>query len=187
MLRLQPRDILTLLILLAGAGISGLLLKDTWDDDDKESKPELSLAYYLDRAELIGTGEDGTIVYQVWTDRAEQLRDDNSVKLSYVRMVYGPPDGLPWELKANEGRMPSDARIIELQGNVVATSGDDIANRTIIRTQQLEIDPATRRAETLEKVAIEYDGRVLNATGMSADFEKNQLKLLSNVNGKFLP
>ncbi|NOR20879.1 MAG: hypothetical protein GQ538_12415, partial [Xanthomonadales bacterium] len=51
----------------------------------------------------------------------------------------------------------------------------------------LSIDPATRQATTQQKVVIEYNGRELNATGMNADFEANQLDLLSNVNGKFSP
>ena len=187
MIRLEPRKILYFAVLLAGAVSSSLIVIDMWDDDDKPAKPELSLAYYLDSAELIGTGPDGSIVFQVWTDRAEQMRGDDSVNLNKLRMVYGPADGQPWELTANSGRIPADASIIELRGDVVATSGEKGTNKTIIRTQQLDIDPETRQAETKQKVAIDYNGRILNATGMEANFETNRLNLLSNVNGKFAP
>ena len=183
----DPRNITRLVLLLAGAGISSLMLMETEDTDKKKSKPELSLAYYLDQAELIGTGPDGNILYQVWTKRAAQTLGDESVNMEEVRMVYGPPDGLPWELSANNGRIPGDASIIELSGNVVASSGRTRQDTTTIRTDNLSIDPATRQATTQQKVVIEYDGRELNATGMQADFEANRLNLLSNVNGKFAP
>ncbi|NOR20724.1 MAG: LPS export ABC transporter periplasmic protein LptC [Xanthomonadales bacterium] len=183
----EPRNVIRLVLLAAGATISSLMLVDTWTTEEKESKPELSLAYYLDQAELVGTGPDGIILYQVWTQRAQQTVGDESIDMDDVRMVYGPSDGLPWELKANKGKIPADARTIELSGNVIATSGHSKENTTTIRTEKLSIDPATRQATTRLKVVIEYNGRELNATGMKADFAANQLNLLSNVNGKFSP
>ena len=40
---------------------------------------------------------------------------------------------------------------------------------------------------TDEPVELEFDGRVINATGMQANLETNELKLLADVNGKFMP
>ena len=186
MVRLNARFVVTVAVLLAGAIVTSLILIDSREKDDG-TKPELSLAYYLDEAELVGTGEDGAVLFRVWTDRAEQQRDNNSVELIRQRLLYGPPDQLPWELEARRGHIPPDAGIITLSGNVVARSGDEPENRTTIRTEKLDIYSATRQATTEEKVAIEYNGRILNATGMEADFEANRLSLLSNVNGKFNP
>lgn len=183
----EPRNLLTLALLLAGAVISTILVVDTWDEEEKREKPQLSLAYYLDSAELTGTAADGTILYRVRTRRAAQSVGDDSIELEEVEMEYGPPEGMPWALAAKTGRIPEDASIIELSGNVVATSGDDKDNATTIRTNRLDIDPETRLATTDQKVTIDYNGRELHATGMRANFEKNQLNLLSNVNGKFVP
>ena len=183
----EPRTVVKLVLLAAGATISSLMLIDSWNTEKKLSKPELSLAYYLDKAELIGTGPDGKILYQVWTKRAQQTVGDESIDMSAVRMIYGPPDGLPWELAARKGKIPADASIIELSDNVIATSGRNEQDTTTIRTNELAIDPATRQATTRQKVVIEYNGRELNATGMQADFEANRIDLLSNVNGKFAP
>ncbi len=183
----EPLNVIRFVLLAAGATISSLMLVDTWTTDEKASKPELSLAYYLDKAELVRTGPDGKILYRIWTQRAQQTVGDGSIDMDDVRMVYGPTDGLPWELQANKGKIPADARTIELSGNVIATSGHGKEDTTTIRTEKLSIDPATRQATTRLKVVIEYNGRELNATGMKADFEANQINLLSNVNGKFLP
>ena len=183
----DPRTLINFAVLLAGAVVTSLILLGTGDDDQRDRRPVLSLAYYLDRAELAGTGPDGELLYQVWTQRAAQSLTDESISLNQVRMKYAAPNTLPWDLKANSGRIPANASIIELRGNVIAVSEDDEDKVTIIRTQQLDIDPATREATTDRKVVVEFDGRRLNATGMLANLETNRLELLSNVNGKFNP
>jgi len=183
----EPRAILSLVMLLIGAVVSGFIVSDTWKEDSKPARAELSLAYYLDRAELTGTGPDGKMLFQIWARRATQSLSDSSIEMDEVRMVYGPPTALPWEIHADAGRIPADTSIIELTGNVVATSTTDGKSSTVIKTQRLDVNPATRQANTTSKVTIEFDGRTVNAIGMRANFETNELQLLSNVNGKFLP
>jgi LPS export ABC transporter protein LptC len=183
----EPRTLISLALLAAGAVGSSLLLLNTGQDKQKPEPPELSLAFYLNKAELTGTGPNGEIVYQVWTEKAAQATGDESIAMDNVRMVYGPPDNIPWKLRANSGSIPASARIIRLSGDVVATAGDGDANQMTIRTQQMDIDPATREASSSSEVAIDYDGRILNAVGMRANLESKQLTLLAEVNGQFTP
>lgn len=182
-----PRTVLAFLLLLAVALVSTYLLSSLREDEDKPKRPELSLAYYLDNAELTGTGPDGNILFQVTTKRAAQARDEDRIRLREVRMVYGPPTALPWELEADRGYIPTDASVIELHGNVVAVSVETGRQPMILRTERLDIEPDTRNAMTTEDVTLEFEGRQIDATGMQANFETNSLKLLSNVNGRFLP
>jgi LPS export ABC transporter protein LptC len=182
------RRTLVALGLLATAAIgSSLLLFNTETEGEKLRPPELSLAFYLDKAQLTGTDSNGAIIYRVWTDKAAQSTTDASITMDGVRLIYGSPNRIPWKLRANTGSIPANARIINLQGDVVATAGDTALNQMIIRTQQMDINPATREASTTREVAIDYNGRILNALGMQANLETNQLKLLAEVNGTFIP
>ena len=183
----EPRTIFNFLLLLVAAAASIYIASSNQEPRDKSKKPELSLAYYLDNAELTGTGPDGSILYQVSTRLASQRQDDDTIEMDEVRMIYGPPTAMPWELEANAGRIPADASVIELMGDVVAISEEEGEKATIIRTQRLDIKPETREAFTDEPVELEFDGRVINATGMQANLETNELKLLADVNGKFMP
>jgi LPS export ABC transporter protein LptC len=183
----EPRSIVYLLLLLAGAVVSGYIVSGTWQEEDKPRRPELSLAYYLDDAELSGSGPNGELLFQIWTDHAAQEQGDETITMESVRMVYGPPTALAWKLEAQQGKIPTDTSVIELSGDVVAVSATEDGSPTIIRTQRLDIVPSTREASTTDKVEIEFNGRILYATGMRANLESNDLKLLSNVNGKFLP
>lgn len=182
-----PRTILAFILLLAVALASTYLLSSLREDDETPDEPRLSLAYYLDNARLTGTGQDGSILYQVTTKRAAQPRNQDRIRLQRVRMVYGPPTALPWELRANRGYIPAAADVIELHGNVVAVSVDEGREPMIIRTERLDIEPDTRNATTTDDVILEFEGRQIDATGMQANFETNNLRLLSNVNGRFLP
>jgi len=183
----EPRTLISLAILTAGAIGSSLLVLNTGQDQQKLEPPELSLAFYLSNAELSGTGRNGEVIYKVWTVKAAQSTSDESISMDRVRMVYEPPEGIPWTLRANGGSIPASPRIIKLNGDVVATAGEKSDSKIIIRTQQMDIDPVTREASSAREVAIDYNGRILNAVGMRADLERNHLKLLADVNGQFVP
>ena len=183
----EPRMLISLTVLVAGAIGSSLLVLNTGQEKETLEPPELSLAFYLSDAELTGTGRNGEVVYQVWTAKAAQSTSDDSISMDRVRMVYEPPEGIPWTLRADGGSIPASQRIIKLNGDVIATAGENSESKMIIRTQQMDIDPVAREARSTREVAIDYNGRILNAIGMRADLERNQLKLLADVNGQFVP
>lgn len=182
----EPRTLLSLLLLGAAAAGTYFIAAESGGGRDR-AKPELQLAYYLNSAQLSGTDADGTVLYTVTTRQARQNSETGSIELSEIVMDYGAPRGLPWNVRADRGRIPEDASVIELEGNVVAVSGADHPTPTVITTNTLSIDPATMLADTNDRVTLSFDERLLNARGMQANFETNNLKLLSDVNGKFVP
>jgi lipopolysaccharide export system protein LptC len=56
-----------------------------------------------------------------------------------------------------------------------------------IRTQTLQFMPDTFVASTSDRVQIRIGSRSLTAIGMLALLQENQLRLESNVSGKFVP
>ncbi len=183
----EPRTLMTLLVLVTGAVITTYLAFVDRENDDGERETRLQLAYYLKGAELTGTDADGNVLFTVRTENAQQNISTRSVDLDSIAMEYGGATGLPWRVRADGGRIPNDTSIIELQGNVVVVSGAEHPNPATIRTERLDINPATLQASTDKRVTLTFEDRRLNATGMRADFETNNLQLLSNVHGKFNP
>ncbi|MEE4185529.1 MAG: LPS export ABC transporter periplasmic protein LptC [Gammaproteobacteria bacterium] len=183
----EPRNVLAFVLLLAGAVGSTFLVFRHSEIAEVSEKPTLSLAYYLDNAELTGTTADGSVLYRIRADRAEQNTTDASIEMRAIDLDYGPVGGPTWNVRANAGRIPAAAEVIELAGDVTAVSGDLPGGRTEIRTQQLDIHPDTMLATTPARVAVLFDGHQLNGTGMEANFRTNRLNLLANVNGKFTP
>lgn len=179
---------LILLFLTIGAVSSGvLLLRNTADDIETVSAPRLSIGYYMNEAELIGTGDNGKILYRLRTRNASQNFEDGVVNMEAVHVIYEPEAAVPWDLRADTGNIPPSANIIQLAGNVVAATQDDNNSRMTIRTNYLELDTDTYIANTPHKVTIDYLQHKVFATGMRAYFKENRLQLISEVNGKFLP
>ncbi len=183
----EPRTLLILVVLSAVAAVTTFLAFSERDDEAADRDPQLQLAYYLKDAELTGTAADGTVLYTVRTKNAQQNVRTRSVELEGITMEYGGATGLPWNVRANGGRIPNSTNVIELQGNVVVVSGPNHPNPATIRTERLDINPETLEANTDRRVTLTFADRRLNATGMRADFETNNLQLLSNVHGKFNP
>jgi LPS export ABC transporter protein LptC len=174
-------------LLSAATVLSTVVFLQTREPEVNPLKARLSLAYYLDSAELKGTGPDGETLYEVRTGRASHVVADDSIAMDEDEMVYSPNGPQAWNLTANTGRIPADASVIELNGNVKIQSGSGNSAATTISTEQLELNPATRQARTQDAVVVDYDGQLVNATGLEADLKRNRLKLLSNVHGDFTP
>ena len=177
-----------LIVLAIGAVGSGvLLLQNTSDDKETVSTPRLSIGYYINEAELTGTGDSGKILYRLRTRKASQNFEDGVVNMQGVHVIYEPEAEIPWDLRADTGNIPPSVNIIQLAGNVIAATQDDLETRMTIRTSYLELDTDTYIAKTSSKVTIDYSQHRVYATGMRAYFKEDRLQLISEVNGKFLP
>ncbi len=148
----------------------------------------ISDGYYLKSARILGTDEDGHLLYEIEADYAEQL-DGQDIAFRNVRIRYSDSAKVPWVLNADAATISrqNPERVI-LKGHVRAVSTDGFDGKeTEIRTQYLEFEPHAYRAETDSRVQIRIGPRSLTATGMLALLQENRLELKSNVSGKFVP
>ena len=185
---MSPRNFALFALLTAGAVGSWYLARPGDDTDDEELPIDSAYTgYYLKSARILGTGDNGDLLYEIEADRAEQ-RSDKRIDFTDVRIRYSPDSDIPWIVNADEATLSEDSPRVTLRGHVRAVStsgfsGDD----TEIRTQYLELDPEKYLAETDQRVQIRIGSRSLTATGMLASLDTNQVELLSNVSGKFAP
>ena len=182
------RELLTITVLAVGAMSSWFLARShQGDDSDTASFDGAQRGYYLKSARILGTGPDGTLLYELRAREAEQLGDEQ-VSFTDVHIKYSPQSDVPWSVDADTATIFADGDRVMLKGHVRAMSSEGFSgNDTEIRTQYLEIYPEEFLAETDERVQIRIGPRSLTATGMLASLKDNQLKLKSNVRGKFAP
>ena len=185
---ISPKNMFVFTVLAAGAIASWYLARS--DQDEDTSTPSFNAAqrgYYLKSARILGTGPDGTLLYEIRAEQAEQ-QDDNRVSFTDVHLIYSPQSDVPWSIDADTATIHQDQQRVLLQGHVRAVSSEGFSGDvTEIRTQYLEIDPEDFVAETDERVQIRIGARSLTATGMLASLKENQVTLKSNVSGKFAP
>ncbi len=188
-------------LLLGAALLTGfLVLRNRPADAPTPAGPRMGLGYYVKAARLTGTGPDGQILYRVTTTVAEQALADGTITMQDVNVDYVPAAQVPWKLRADRGQIPPDRNIIELLGNVVATTeattvspavagaqGRSIAAPLLIRTDYLELDPEAYIARTEQLVAVERSRDTLRARGMRVYLKQDRLQFNSEVRGRFLP
>jgi LPS export ABC transporter protein LptC len=199
--RLYLQHPVRLTVLLAAALFTGFLVfRAPSSEDSTAPAPRLGLGYYVKEARLTGTGPDGQVLYRVGTTAAEQLLADGTITMQDVTVDYEPAAQVPWKLRANHGQIPPDRNIIELVGDVVASTAATTVNpanaavkgRTstaplLIRTDFLELDPEAYVARTESFVAVERDRDTLRARGMRVYLKQDRLQFNAEVRGRFLP
>ncbi|MDH4106900.1 MAG: LPS export ABC transporter periplasmic protein LptC [Gammaproteobacteria bacterium] len=175
--------------LLIGAAAGSWYLSSSLerDDDEKIASPALQSGFYLRSARILGTDDEGDLLYEIRAEYAEQI-GENRVEFQNVEIHYTPESEIPWTVNAESAVVTGNQEILFLEGDVVARSNEGFAGEaTEIRTETLELMPEQYRAETEDRVEIRVGDGSLTATGMLALLRENQLQLKSNVSGKFVP
>lgn len=183
-----PRTITIVILLSAGAIGSWYLARSnapTYEDDPPYES--VHQGYYLKQARILGTGEDGSLLYEIEADHAEQ-RGDDSIEFNKVRIRYSPDSGVPWVVNADEAILQDGSPTMILRGHVqIVNDGGSPEENTEIRTQYLELDAKEYIAETDARVQIRFGSRSVTATGMLASLNDDKIALKSNVRGKIAP
>ncbi len=185
---MTSRNFVTFSLLLAAAFASWYLvtvLKTPAPDDAPQE--QTATGFYLRMARILGTDDNGDLLYQIEADYAEQQSNDD-IELQNVRIRYSTHRQVPWTINADQAIITRQQEKLSLSGNVRAVSAEGFSGQaTEIQTSFLEIDPNLYTARTDGRVQIQIGNRSLSATGMLALLQDNRLELKSNVSGKFLP
>jgi len=185
---LSPRSTVILaLLIVTTLGSWYLSRKNSMPVAEQATQSYENRGYYLKAARILGTGPDGSLLFEIDAVHAEQ-RSDDRIEFTDVRIVYSPESDVPWAVDADMATLYPNKQRILLEGHVRAFSKQGFfRSDTEIRTQKLELDPYTFIAETNDRVQIRIGARSLTATGMLASLNDNRLELKSNVSGKFMP
>lgn len=185
---MSGRNMVSVALLLIAAIGSWYLARTLQSDDAEVQKTQLlQSGFYLKSARIFGTAVDGKLLYEIEAEYAEQLGEEQ-IEFQNVEIGYSTEANVPWTLKADKALIGNDRDTIELIGHVVAVSEEGFSGDvTEIRTPYLELQPDEFRAKTDQRVQIRIGARSITATGMLAMLQTNQLKLHSNVSGKFVP
>lgn len=185
---MSPRAItVTVLLSVAAIGSWYLARSNAPADEEDFSYDTVHHGYYLKHARILGTGEDGSLLYEIEAVHAEQ-QDDRRIEFTDVHIRYSPASNVPWTIIADAATLQEDNPMITLRGHVqIINSGASPADDTEIRTQYLELHPEKFIAETNERVQIRFGARSVTATGMLASLNDDKIELKANVRGKIAP
>lgn len=167
------------------AALAGyLLLMREQDNPLTDVTAPAQPGYYLKQALITETGADG-VRTQLRAAHIQQNLDDNSISLSQVNVDYHSDAQRHWLLSADSGWLPAASRTIRFNGNVHVRPQDPGAQAPQVFTGELSIDTARNVATAPGAVRLLLDGQQLTAVGMDFDFNRQRLRLESQVNGQF--
>ena len=152
------------------------------EDGVLKTRPDYVLRDY----EIISLNKQGK---ESFTLRGPVLHRDPADKtMELDAPVFLVPDrqNRYWQISAKRGVVPADGSQLQLRGDVLATSPADAPPATRIQTEQLNLFPDENRATSAVAVAITQPGLTMNGHGMQADFDRQQISLLSQVRTRYV-
>lgn len=150
-----------------------------------EQPPEES-GYSARNAELIETGDNGRPVYTLLSDLVRQRPNDNRVLLDAPRMTFVASDGNTWHATAKSGEILADGSQIDLFGDVHINGQLPGAEApAIIDTSILSFDTRAELVSTHAPVSLDWNGRKLSGTGLTAKLPAHKVTLESGIHGTF--
>ena len=140
--------------------------------------------FYSKSTKIINTDSSGMHLFTLNADYAEQ-ESNETIKFYDVTISYSPQSKIRWILKSDSATKNKSDEYFILEGNVSASDINEMSESSVIKTDQLQIDPRTHTVRTNEIVDIIIDNNVLSAKGMLAILNENKLELISEINGSF--
>lgn len=176
---------LTIALLLAviASGWSVWTHSSKGPDQTAAKRPDYILRDY----EVVSLDSDGN---EAFTLRGPELQRDLGAKsMTLLTPLFLVPDrnGAYWEVRAKHGFVPEDGKELRLRGDVVATSPVQVPPPTRIETAELNLFPRANRATSTVAVTVTRPGLTMRGRGLEADFNRQQISLLSDVHSRYVP
>ena len=116
-------------------------------------------------------------------------RDPGAKSMTLDTPVFQVPDrhGNYWDVRALRGLVPDDGKQLQLRGKVVATSPEQVPPPTRIEAEELNLFPGENRATSAAVVTLTRPGLTMRGRGLQADFDRQQVSLLSDVHTRYVP
>lgn len=125
---------------------------------------------------------------KIITPKMIHYSDNDTTQLTSPQLTLYRQSPNPWFVTAKFAKATQGIDNVNFWDNVVIHHAADSNNpATVIRTASLTVHPNKKTAETNEKISMEQPGIVVNATGMIADMNTGDIKLLSQARGEYVP
>ena len=161
-----------LLFLVAGSFIAYLSTNQIEIEKTLESNERI---YSIKNAEFFGSDQKGTLTYKIFSKKARTENANNQIILDQVNLLYYSDDLNSWKISSDKGAMYDNSNILVLSGNVVIRNSSTL-RPSIIETEYLEINPNKITIATNRQVKITLNNNTIEAFGINATLEDNQIK-----------
>lgn len=187
-MRILARFIVIALILAAGSGLYWVdtLRRAGPEPDAGERTPHEPDAYFVDFT-MRRFEQAGTPTYRLAGARMTRFADDRTAVVERPDLDYRPVDAAPWRATAARAKTDPDSERVDLINDVVLRQMPHDRPPMTIRTSRMTVLTEAGRAETDRPITAEGHEWRIDATGMTAWFDRDRVELHHEVNGRYEP
>ena len=148
---------------------------------DIDTEATLSGAdYFFREVKLKQYEQDGSLASQLTAEKMVHFREKNRSTFEAPAILFSSQSSSAWQLTSAKGYLEHNTNQLKLEREVRIFPLEN-ANSSLIATQNLDINLEQKIAKTDTPVSIQTDSTKTHAVGMVADFNMEQIKLVSNV------
>jgi len=135
-------------------------------------------------AELIETSDAGQPLYVLHASEIDQPQEGANIELTAPDLSYLPAGAPRWNVQAERGLLPPDARHADLFGAVHARGESGNEPPLLIQSEQLAFDLPSQSIDTKQPVTIDWGANHATAVGMHVDLNARSVVLESEFRGE---
>ncbi|HEX9139174.1 MAG TPA: LPS export ABC transporter periplasmic protein LptC [Steroidobacteraceae bacterium] len=135
-------------------------------------------------AVLIETSDAGQPLYVLHASQIDQPQEGANIELTAPDLSYLPAGEPHWNVQAERGVLPPDARHADLSGAVHAHGDSGNEAPLLIQSEQLAFDLPGQSIDTKQPVTIDWGRNHATAVGMHVDLNARSVVLESEFRGE---
>ena len=187
-MHILTRVIVIALILAAGSGLYWVdtLRRAGPEPQGAGTTPHEPQAYFVDFT-MRRFEQTGAPTYRLDGTRMTRFADDRTALIERPDLDYRPVDAPPWRATAARAKTDPDGDRVDLIDDVVLRQLPADGPPMTLRTSRLTVLTEAGRADTDRPVTAEGRAWRIDATGMTAWFDRDLVELHHEVNGRYEP
>lgn len=148
---------------------------------------ELPDAYMEDVTAVI-LNKQGKMDMKIKSPKMTHFATNDTTHLTTPQLTLYKKSPQPWYITSNFAKASQGIENVNFWDNVIIHHAADLNNRaTLIKTLTLTVHPTLETAETSDPITLIQEDIVIQATGMLANLNNGDIKLLSKTRGEYAP
>ncbi len=129
----------------------------------------------------------GRMVHFLETPLIQHIPKHNTHLLTQPHIIAIEPNQEPWDIRADDARAIEGGKEITLQHHVRIRQQKSDMTEVLLNTEHLTYFPQQKKAVTDDEVILTQAGNQVQSKGLIADLAENNVRLLSNARGHYVP
>lgn len=151
---------------------------------DKGAVPDA----FMEEVTAVILDKQGKPKMKIVTPKLVHYAENDTTDLTLPHLTLYRKSPQPWYITSKHAKAIEGTEKVDFWQDVtIQHSGDIKSPATVIKTPTLTVHPTAQTADTVDLITMMQPNIVVKATGMHADMNSGDIKLLSQARGEYVP